>query len=334
MKRILFGFVLGVIGLAWLPGLARVSAGGATTIRLGILAPAGSTWDKVFRAWNNTLSKETGGSVSFQFFMGGVAGDERDVIRKMKLGQMDAGTMTSVGLGQIARATQVLQVPGILADAKQLARVREKLAGEFEGMFQGQGYTLLGWSDVGAARFFAKKPILKPQDLKSARPWVPRDDPALPEVMKVIGANGVALGIPEVFPALQTGMVDSVTASAVAAVALQWFRYLTHVSSQSPVVIVGATLVRNETLQALSPDHRQILLESGRKAHATLVAQVAREDENAYKTLLARGVKEFDPFATPEQKKAWDAVYGEVIKRLTGKLWTQDLLDRVRAAAK
>jgi TRAP-type transport system periplasmic protein len=317
-----------------LPSQARVSAAGATSIRLGLLAPAGSTWDKVFRAWNNSLAKATDGGVNFQFFLGGVAGDERDVIRKMKLGQMDAGTLTSIGLGQIARPTQILQVPGILENYKQLTHVREKLAGEFQEMFAHEGYTLLGWGDAGFARYFAKKPILTPQDLKSARPWVPRDDPALPELMKVIGANGVPLGIPEVFPALQTGMVDAVTVSAIAAVALQWFRFLTHVSKEAPVAIVSATVVRNDMLKGLAPDHAKILIDTGKKAHAALVEQVMKEDERAYKTLLARGVKEFQAMGTPAQKKAWDDVSAEVIKRLTGKLWTKDLLERVKAVAK
>lgn len=334
MKRKLMWSLLAVACALAVPSLARVSAGETTTIRLGILAPAGSTWDKIFRAWNNSLVKETGGAVKFNFFLGGVAGDERDVIRKMKLGQMDAGGLTSIGLGQIARPTQVLQMPGILDSYKELNYVRNKLSKEFEGMFEKEGYTLLGWGDAGFARQFAKKPILKPEDLKTTRPWVPRDDPALPEMMKVIGANGVPLGIPEVFPALQTGMVDSVTVSAIAAVAMQWFRYLTHVSKQAPVAIVGATVIRTEMLKTIAPDHQKILFETGKKAHAALVDQVAKEDAKAYKTLLGRGMKEYDAFATPEQKKAWDAVNVEVIKRLTGKLWSKDLLDRVRAAAK
>jgi TRAP-type transport system periplasmic protein len=332
-KRALRWTLLTVLSVLLLPSLAHVSAAAATSIRMGVLAPAGSTWDKVFRAWNNSVTKETGGGVSFQFFLGGVAGDERDVIRKMKLGQMDASSLTSIGLGQIARPTQLLQVPGILQSPKQLTHVREKLAPELQAMFTQEGYTLLGWGDAGAARYFAKKPILKPEDLKSARPWVPRDDVALPEMMKVIGANGVPLGIPEVFPALQTGMVDAVTVSAIAAVALQWFRYLTYVSKNAPVTILNATVVRSAVLEGLAPDHVRSLMETGKKAHAALIDQVAKEDERAYKTLLARGMKEFDALATPAQKKAWDDVNSEVIKRLTGKLWTKALLERVRATA-
>src|SRR5690349_414501 len=148
MKRTLFWTLLAVGCVLALPSLAPVSAAGNTTIRLASLAPAGSSWDKVFHAWSNSLSKETGGAVSFQFFPGGVAGDERDIIRKMKLGQLDASGLTSIGLGQIARPVTILQMPGIFENYAQLNKVRDKLAGEFDGMFLKEGYRLLGWGDA------------------------------------------------------------------------------------------------------------------------------------------------------------------------------------------
>jgi TRAP-type C4-dicarboxylate transport system substrate-binding protein len=294
------------------------------------LAPAGSSWDKVFRAWGNSLTEQTGGAVNFQFFPGGVAGDERDVLRKMKLGQMDAAGLTSVGLGQITRSISVLQMPSIIQNYKQLNHVRDKLAPEFEGMFAKEGYKLLGWGDAGFGRIFSKQPILKPADYKTVRPWIPRDEAALPEMMKIVGANGVPLGIPEVFPALQTGMVDTVVVSPIACVALQWFRYVTHMSKGSGVAIVGATLLRDEFFKTLAPDHQKALLETGKKAHAALIAQVQKEDDKAYKTLVGRGIIEFDPMAAPEGKKQWDDLNEEMIKRLTGRLWSKELLEKVR----
>ena len=317
------------------PSLARVSAGGTTTIRIGSLAPPGSSWDKVFRAWGNSLKQATGGGVQLQFFAGGVAGDERDVIRKMKLGQMDAGSFTAVGLSQVARATSILSMPGVVAGYKQLNYVRAQMAEDFEGMFQKEGYRLLGWGDVGFLRIFSKKPILKPADYKSVRPWVPRDEPVMPEMMKVIGANGVALGIPEVFPALQTGMVDTVPCSALAAVALQWFRYVTHVSNSKGLdqPLVGATIMREEMLKTLTPDHQKALFETSEKAHAALLSQIQAEDNKAYKTLLGRGLVEFDTMGTPEQKAEWEKLDNELIKRMTGKLWSKELLQKVQKTA-
>ena len=332
MKRKLLWVLLTIGVVVVAPGLASVSAAGNTTIRFASLAPSGSSWDKVFRAWGNSVKQQTGGAVQFQWFAGGVAGDERDIIRKMKLSQMDAGALTSVGLGQIARASMLLQMAGVFENYKQLNYVRDQLP-EFDAMFQKEGYKLLGWSDVGFARIFSKKPILKPDDYKAVRPWVPREDPALPEMFKIIGANGVPLGIPEVFPALQTGMVDTVVNSAIGAVALQWFRYVTHMSKDANTAIVGAIVLRDELFKSIAPDHQKVLVDTAKKANAALLAQVQSEDQKAHKTLIGRGLIEFDPFSTPEQRAAWDKVNNELLKRMTGRLWSKELFEKVKKTA-
>ncbi len=334
MKRNLLLLSVMLACLVGLPSLASVSAGETITIRMASLAPSGSSWDRIFQAWNNTLKEKTGGGLKFQFFSGGIAGDEKDVIRKMRVGQMDAAGLTSIGLGQIARPVTILQMPGIFANYSELGKVRTALAPDFEKLFSDEGYRLVGWGDAGYGRVFSKKPILTPSDYKAVRPWVPRDDPSMPEFMKIVGANGVPLGIPEVFPALQTGMVDTIVSSAIAAVALQWFRYVTHMSSDTHIAIVGATLVREGLFKTLPPDHQKALLETGKKAHEILIKKVMAEDAKAHKTLLDRGMIEFNPLATPEQAAQWTKANEALLSRLTGRLWTKELMAKVKAAAK
>jgi TRAP-type C4-dicarboxylate transport system substrate-binding protein len=332
MKRTLLGALV-VGACALVPSLASVSAAGTTTIRMASLAPAGSSWDRIFRAWGNTLKKDSGGALQMQFYPGGVAGDESVVIRKMKLGQMDAAGLTSIGLGQIARPISILQMAGIFADYKQLNYVRDTLAPDFESMFEKEGYRLLGWGDAGFGRIFSKKPILKPDDYKSTRPWVPLGDASMPEFMKVVGGNPVALGIPEVMGSLRTGMIDTVVASAIASLALQWYVSFTHVSKEASVAIVGATLLREDLFKSIAPDHQKILIESGKKAHAALITKIQDEDQKAYKTLLGKGITEYETMGTPAQKEAWTKVNDELIKRMTGKLWSKELLEKVKKTA-
>ena len=111
----------------------------------------------------------------------------------------------------------------------------------------------------------------------------------------------------------------------------QWFRYVTHVSKDAQVPVVGATVMSEELFQSLPPDHQTALLETALKAHAALLTQVQKEDASAYKTLLGRGMTEVDSSAG---KAEWDAVYAELIKRLTGKVFSKELLASVREAAK
>ena len=178
---------------------------GKTVLRVATLAPKGSSWMRVFGAWNNTLKERTQGKLGFHFYPGGAAGDERDVVRKMRAGQIDAAAVTTVGLGQIVRSVLVLQAPGVCHSYRRIDAVRRKLAAEFDREFDRAGYKLLGWGDAGQGRLFSNRPILTPEDMRQTRIWRWRDDPTWQAVLDAAGANGVALGLPEVYPALRAG---------------------------------------------------------------------------------------------------------------------------------
>ncbi|MET0285305.1 MAG: TRAP transporter substrate-binding protein DctP [Polyangiales bacterium] len=307
------------------------SAAGETTIRMATIAPKGSKAERILRAWDMSVKEKTQGRVKFQFYPGGIAGDERDVLRKMKVNQLDATTLTSVGLGQIVRSASVLQVPGMFKSYADLNAVRATMDTEWRAEFDKAGYQLLGWFDIGFGRIFSAQEIAKPSDLKKARPWVWRDDPVFPELLKIVGANGVPLGLPEVFPALQTKMVDTVVASPTAALGLQWFNQLKFMTKQADIALVGATLLTNQLYKSLPPDAQQVLTETGKQAHAKALELIANEEATDYNTLKQRGIKEVD---TAPHAAEWDKAYVELRTKLTGKLFSKDLLDRVLAATK
>lgn len=306
------------------------SAEGSATIRMATIAPKGSKAERILRAWDMSVKEKTQGRVKFQFYPGGIAGDERDVLRKMKVSQLDATTLTSVGLGQIVRSASVLQVPGMFKSYADLNAVRGAMDAEWRKSFDEAGYQLLGWFDIGFGRIFSAQEIARPSDLKKARPWVWRDDPVFPELLKIVGANGVPLGLPEVFPALQTKMVDTVIASPTAALGLQWFNQLKFMTKQADIALVGATLITNQLFKSLPPDAQQVLVDTGKQAHAKALELIASEEQTDYNTLKSRGIKEVD---TSPHAAEWNKAYGELRTKLTGKLFSKDLLDRVVAAA-
>jgi TRAP-type C4-dicarboxylate transport system substrate-binding protein len=313
-----------LLGVLLLPAPRSVANEGME-LRLATLAPPGSTWERVFRAFGNSLSERTQGRVKTRLYAGGVAGDERDILRKMKVGQIEGAALTSIGLGQIVRSVLVLQLPGLFENPAQLAKVRAEMHKEFQEQFAASGYVLLGWGDVGDRRVFSTKPILSPKDYQTSRPWVWTDDPISTELMSIIGANGVRIGLPEVFPALQTGMVDTVTASATSAVALQWFRHVKYMSKSTGEPVVGATVVSKPWFDALAPDLKEALLETSAKGHEALNARIAVEDGNAAQTLRSRGIQEFDMMA---HRKEWEPVLYKLASNLTGKLYPRSLLER------
>jgi TRAP-type C4-dicarboxylate transport system substrate-binding protein len=309
---------------------SRVEAEGKTVLRYATLAPGGSSFGKVLKAWNRSLIKETEGRVELRPYPGGSQGDERDFIRKMRAGQMDAAGVTTIGLGVVARPVLVLQAPGVIETYEQLDRVRDTLTARFDAMFREAGFVLLAWSDAGKGRLMSKTPILRPADLRAARPWAWKDDPIFVEFLKVVGANPVRLGVPEVYPALQTGMIDVVPSSALAAVALQWYTRLKYMAKDSFGIVLGASIVKKEKFDRLSTEDQQALLDTAKRAANALDQVVRRDDAQAYEVLIQRGIEVLD---TGPHRAEWEAAANETRERLTGRVFSKSLLDEVQAAA-
>ena len=329
MKKSLFAVLVGLVLLA--PTTSEpVVAQQATELRIATVAPEGSPWMRVFRAWDQELRQRTNGQLGIRFYPGGSQGQEPDYIDKMRAGQLDGAAVTSTGLGQIVRPVLVLSAPGVFSEYAQLDRARRRLAGRFEQQFQRNGYELLGWGDVGKARLFSTREIARPSDLRQTRPWVPREDAVFSEFLSVVGANPRRLGITEVYPALQTRMVDTVPASALAAVSLQWYTRLRYFSSDNSGVLIGATIVKKDKFDALPEDQRTALSETGERAHRLLARAIRREDDRSLRVIQQR-MTAVDGSA---HRAEWDQAFEQTRTRLAGRIFPQALLDAViRAAA-
>lgn len=334
MKRSFFiAFLIAVALAVVAPGSSPQAADAqeATTLRIATLAPRGSPWDRAFRAWANSLERETDGRLRLRFYLGGSQGDERDYIRKMRAGQIDGAAVTATGLGQIVRPVLVLSAPGIFQDYRQIDRVRNALHDEFESQFRDAGYELMGWGDVGKARIFSNRPIARPSDLRSVRPWAWREDVIFSEFLSVVGANPQRLGVNEVLPALQTRRIDTFPASALAAVSLQWWNHASHVSQQSNAILIGATIIKKEKYEALAEDLRQALDSTAERAHRVLTTSIRRADDRAYQAILRRGVTAVD---LSRHQAEWDRAARQTRNNLAGRLYSRELLQRVERTAR
>lgn len=314
-----------------LPGSSTpTKAEEAYTLRIASLVPDGSSWMKILNAWNKTLQEKTDGRLKLRFYPGGSQGDERDFVRKMRVGQLDGGVVTMTGMSLLVPAMNVLVLPGLLDTYAELDRVREKMAPKFEGMFEKEGFKLVGWGDAGKTRLFSVKPIKRPSDIKAMRPWVWKDDPIFVEFYQVIGASAVRLGVPEVYPALQTRMVDVISSSALTAVALQWYTRVKYMTAHNSAIIAGGTMMRKDKYDELPPDIKEVFDSTAARAHELLNKVVRKEDQKAYDVILKKGIQAVE---AGDAKAEWDAADKKVRDKLTGRMFSKSLVDEVTAAA-
>lgn len=330
--RQLFVVLLAAASLL-VPGVMRspsARAEGANVIRFASLAPPGSAFMKVMKAWNRSLKSATQNRVELRFYSGGSQGDERDFIRKVRAGQVDAAGVTTTGLGMVVRPVLVLTAPGLITEYEQLERVRAELGPRFNEMFSEAGFVNMAWGEAGKNRIFSVEKFEKPSDLKMLRPWAWKDDPVFAELVRVIGANPVRMGVPEVYGGLQTRMIDVVPTSSIAAVAMQWYTRLSYVAKDNFAIIVGGSLIKQEKFDELSEADQEALMDTSERAARALDKLSRRDDDRAYQSMIERGMIEVDIAA---HQAEWDAVASQTRKNLTGRVYSKSLLESVEKAA-
>src|SRR5689334_18088954 len=254
----------------------------AVTLKIATLAPEGSAWMNLFHKWQAKVEQRSEGRIKVKFYSGGVMGDEKDVIRKMKAGQLSGAAITGIGLAMINPEVRALEAARTYAE---LDHARERLDPLLRKKFDEKGYLLMGWGDVGPVHIFSQRPIRSLEDLRQTKLWQFGDDPLTKETFAALGLHGVPMGVPEVLPSLATGSIDAFFGSPLSTVALQWASHARYVSSAVIGMATGATVVTKTAWQAMDPKDQSILTEEAKTMEAEVTKQVRQDNTNAFEQL-------------------------------------------------
>ena len=313
------------LALAFL--LALPAAAQTTAIKFATLAPEGSTWMKVLTELSKELETESGGKLKFKFYPGGVSGDEKDVVKKIRIGQLHAAGFTGVGLGDVAPETRLLDAPWLFRSRSELETVRAKFAKELNAAVEKGGFVLLGWTDLGSVYVFTKNPIASPEDMKKEKMWVWEGDPIAVAAYKALGVNPVPLSIVDVMQSLQTGMINGVYGPPLGVVALQWHSKVKHIYPVPLAESTGAVLVSKKFIDGLPADQRKILVDLSAKHLKRLNELTNAENDKALEALKKQGLDlAADP--GPATRRRYEELGAAARKELAGKLFSADLLGK------
>lgn len=331
MQRFCFRLpLITLVGLLTLAAAAPQSTGvasasGDKVLRIATLLPRSRESVRDLKKWNRQLADLSGGKLKVRMYWGGVAGDEVTVLRKMKAGQLDGATLSTVGLGQVVRSVQLLNAPGLINNTKQLDVLQKEFEPLFNQQFTKAGFHVAGWGEAGQTRLFSAMPVKSPGDLKSCRPWTWTIDSTFPAFLKTVGANGVKLGVPEVMGALQTGMVDTLVASATVVWALQWYPKLKFMSAEANGFVLGALIFKQSAYDTIPPDLQEALQETARARNKDSRKRARTRDRKAYKLLSKRGIQ---PVKINDHRQKWQALSKQARWKLVGKLYPKPMLER------
>jgi TRAP-type C4-dicarboxylate transport system substrate-binding protein len=307
--------------------IAPVAKADNVELRIATLAPSGSPWMEVLDKAAGEIKDKTSGRVTMKYFEGGQQGDERDFVRKIKLGQLDGAAVTSIGLAMIDESIRVLELPMMFESAEEVDYVADKMWPYFQKKFAAKGFKLNDRGEVGWIYFLSKNKVESLADLKGQKLWMWGDDQLVGAMFKKLGLNGVPLGVPEVDAGLTSGKINAAYGSPVAAVALQWYSKVKYMTSMPMSFAIGATVISNDAIKKMSAEDQKTIEDIG-KANAKKLRKVIRKaNDDAKSTMTRKGitvvqtpVTMVDEF-TKNSKEAWT--------ELAGKIYSKEELDMV-----
>lgn len=309
---------------------AAGTAEAKTRIKIATLAPDGTTWMKVMKDMAKEIEQKTGGEVQIKYYAGGVMGDEGDVIRKMKFGQVHGGGFTGRGLGEINPAERVLELPSLFSSYKEVDCVTKQITGDLEKGFEKSGFVLLGWAETGFVYVFTNKPVKSAGDIKGLKMWMWEGDPLAEAMFKANGIVPVPLDLPNVLTSMQTGLIDAVYNSPYGVVALQWHSRLKYMINNKLTYASGALLISKKELEKLTPDQQKILKETAAKHCRALTEKTRKENDQAIAVLKKAGIQIID--MPPAEAAKIEQKNMTVYNKLVGKLYDAALLKKTTDA--
>jgi TRAP-type C4-dicarboxylate transport system substrate-binding protein len=265
------------------------------------------------------------GQVTVRIYPGGVAGDDTDVVRKMRLGTLNAGLLTSTGLEDVDRGVLALQIPLAYASYAELDCALEKLGPELERRLAAKGFILLAWTDGGFVRFFSKNPVRTPDDLKSAKLFSWAGDDQYVELWKKAGFNPIPLPATEISTALQTGLINALPTTPQAAVLLQWYKQAHCMTVLDWAVLLGGMVVNKSAWEKIPPALRPALQQSARQACQRLRDLSRESTPKDVEAMSKRGLTEVK--LTPAEVDLWRRALEEAYPKIRGSFVPADAFD-------
>jgi TRAP-type C4-dicarboxylate transport system substrate-binding protein len=308
------------------------SAGSAEqglVIKMATLAPEGSSWMKAFNAINAEVMERTKGTVSFKSYPGGVLGDEKDMMRKMQIGQIHAAALTTGGLAALFREIDVIHIPFLFQNYGEVDYILKNMTPFFAKGLEANGYILLGWAEGGFVYLMSTTPVSSVAELKKAKVWIWHESPLAKAIFNEAGVAAIPLAVPDVLVGLQTGLVEVVYTPPTGAIALQWFTRVKYITDVPLSYIGGGIIVRKDIFKKLSPETQNLVIKIFQRHLEQLKAVTRQENQEAVRVMEKNGVKIITP--SKDQVAEFKRLSDTAMGRIVNQTFSQKVVDDVTA---
>ncbi len=300
LSRIRIGLVLGLFVLAAVvPASAR-----QPRVKLATLAPKGTSFHLILQEMGQAWRAAPDGGIRLTIFTDGTMGGEGDVVRRMGLGQLQAGLLTTSGLTEISdRVSGFQNIPVAYRSYDEVEYVRERLGPQYAETLREKGFVVLGWFDSGWVQIFSKERLERPSDMKGGKVFVVPGSPGTLEIARSIGTQPVELEPTDVLVSLQTGLVNIAPAPPIYALAAQFFQPAPYMLDVNWVPLSGAVVMTTRMWDRLTDGQKQVVMESAAAACAKLTTRAREEMQESIDAMVKRGLEVVKPEG--ENREEW-----------------------------
>lgn len=314
------------IGLA-LGLLATLSAGAAqaqTTLKIATLAPEGSIWMQALNDAKAEVEAATAGAVKLKIYPGGIMGSEKDVLFKIKTGQLQGGGFMGYAIGKICPDANALMFPMAFRTYEEVDQAMEKMRPALAASARANGFEALGWTEVGFSYAYSTKPIDTLEQLRATKVWG-LDSPMLMELFAAAGISAIPANVTDVLTALQTGSLETVFGPPTAAVAVQWHTKVRHYNTMRLTYAIGGVFVSAAGWNQVPPAQHEAVANAIDRHCRLLSPKVRKSDNEALEYLQAQGVSA--SAETPELRAVFERVAATALLKVKGTVFSAEAWD-------
>jgi TRAP-type C4-dicarboxylate transport system substrate-binding protein len=293
---------------------ASAAASAQQVVKIATLAPDGSAWMRELRVAAADVRAATAGRVQVKYYPGGVMGSDTVVLRKMRLGQLQGGVLTSSELAAQYPDAQVYSMPFLFDSWDQLERARVQVDPLLAKGFEAKGFKMLTPANVGFAYLMSARPLRNRADFMAAKLWIPQNDMIAERTFKAGGISPILLPLGDVFTSLQTGLVDTVANTPAGAVALQWHGKLKTMLDFPLSFVVGFVVMDAKAFAKMSPADQAAMLKAFRAAGARVDAGIRRDDAAALAAMKKQGLQVVP--MPPAEATRWRQIGAQVTREM------------------
>lgn len=300
----------------------------AQVFRIGSAAPENSPWGRTLNRLAAEWREISEGRVRVQVFHNAIAGDEADMVRKMRIGQLQAVVMTNVGISNFSEGLLTLSMPFLIRNQDEYDHVFEEVEPILEAQVEDDGFRVLAWSTAGWLYFFTDEPIRTPDELRGLKLAANPEEMELVRAYQLMGYQPIAVPYTERLAALANGMVNSYLTVPLLAAGFQWFGATPNMLDMEVGPAPGAIIMSDRAYRRLPREHRDEMLEVAREVTKGLNDDILELEQTAIDTMVDHGLSIIEP--TRAEVDTWISEVEESYDVMLGTVFDEPMYERIR----